>query len=105
MLILIATNKVFAIEKTLSWTAPATRIDGTKLELNEISGYDIEYNGKWFKFVKNTMEVVDVGPGKHCYKVRTVLVGGNVKSDYTPEQCVTIVSDAKPVIISDLVVK
>ena len=83
---------------TLSWQPPTTRVDGSALDAKLISGYNIQYQGKWLEFTPLTTKTYTVGPGKHCYAVNTVLVG-DIKSDYSDKKCKTVVSSAKPALV------
>jgi len=74
----------------LTWTAPTTRVDGTKLPATEISGYELVYaDGKALATVTGTSHVITPPVGKTCYKARTIDTGKRV-SAWTPEVCVTV---------------
>jgi hypothetical protein len=69
----------------LYWNVPTTRVDGMPLYSNEISHYEMYYNGAYYDQTANTqMEVTGYGD----FQVRTVDIEGQV-SDFSNTVSVT----------------
>lgn len=92
VLVLMSFSTLAETKFTLSWQAPEARVDGSKLNADEIQGYNLQYQApgeefeylQWAKLppVEHSVSV----PGEHCYQVSVKLKDG-MKSDWSDVKC------------------
>jgi hypothetical protein len=68
----LAKVEVVEIVHQLTWQHANSRVDGTQLQLSEVTGYDLEHNGRVIPVgVVTSFTIDNPGDGESSYRIRT----------------------------------